>query len=517
MTFIERRIPNHPHIDVWDITFWISLVFWGCFPLRWCPSWHIYEMTISLKDCIFILLALAMLVGGRVRLFHPICYWVIAFLFYATASTLWSDHSTIARTSAMIYTAVLSCCTCTIACGLVSRRDNEGTVRFLYSLALAMFAFALCYFSTPLWYAPASKRIDVMFFSFLQLRLEGPLIHCASAHMFLIPLFGYMIGRYLKSKSWRLLLSICATVLIIHCLNSRGAWLCLLVFFCLVTVFSRGKQNRFQLVKVMALSLFVMISFNFCTNSMIASMKNNTSQQIGNTKQPIGSVTATPSAVTPSAVTPSAVMKTDKDRRLNHTRVPQTSSGLTLLMPTARFKETFFLSTLKKSERTTDMMSSLRLLKERVDSSKFHTIFFGSGLTSVWPLKALVEDARKTKTLNTLWRIQKSGFFPGPGNGLSFYVLELGLVGLGLLAVGFGLFVNALIQCYRSSDTVTFFLGLGLFSTPLGLMGVEPFFQSPNLALLYWIMIFAFMKLSRVNGLNHEDTDAGSKESNRVQ
>jgi len=271
-----------------DGLFWACLVLWSFMPATLTFWVYFHSIPVNCKD-----LMLIFLIGlegfrrlGRDRYrnrsnWHQNLHWYFLFLFFFAGFGLY--HSTIPGRDALAmgFTLVMTLASFALAFLIIVRKDPAAVEEFVNLLVVSLTVVGFVYLAESMLGLGLRSDEGVETAHFGIQRLHGPLFGAAYGQFMLIPCLGFNIGKLRSGPRRRLsiprLILVFINLISLLSLGSRGAVLCLAVYFLLYAFTSKGMGKKIARLLGMAVlfgaaALFV---FSFADSSRLTNMEDH--------------------------------------------------------------------------------------------------------------------------------------------------------------------------------------------------------------------------------------------------
>jgi len=283
--FSADRLPRTLYRDG---PFWTCLLLWAFLPATLTFWVFIASIPVNCKDLI-----LVFLIGiegfrrlGRERYrnrsnWHQNLHWYFIFLFLYAGFGLF--YSAIPRRDllAMGLTLIMTLAGFVLALLIIVRKDRASVEEFVNLLVISLSVVGMVYLAESMLGLGLRSDDGVETAHFGIQRLHGPLFGAAYGQFILIPCLGFNFGRLRTGRRKRLsfprLILVLINLISLLALGSRGALVCLALFFLLYAFTSKGLGKKIARLFGMAVlscaaSLFV---FSFADSSRLTNMEDH--------------------------------------------------------------------------------------------------------------------------------------------------------------------------------------------------------------------------------------------------
>lgn len=271
---------------MWELPFWLSLLFWSLLPATQTSWLEIESIPVSTKDIVLIVITgfylLPEISYRSITTFHkpwhyhlPIITTIL--LGYAARSVGWSGMET-RDTTAMLYTLILTFSGFLLAYNLIAKRSDKSVRPFLWRLTVYLAVLGLIYSAESFFSLGLRNEISNDATDFGIQRVRGPLFGSSTGYFILIPALAFSIQEIIQNRVQRLFkLSIVISLMItIISLGSRAGLLILCIFFVLLLFFTKDRKQRFFAVALMIIiaTIAIILVFSQANTDRITSLED---------------------------------------------------------------------------------------------------------------------------------------------------------------------------------------------------------------------------------------------------
>lgn len=276
---------------IWEIPFWISLVFWALLPATQTPWFDLDSLPIDSKEALLVIVAIFyFFIIRKSVLLHTQNAWnfylpsfAMIVSLYATVSIAWSGLNSEGAIS-MLYTVILTISSFFLGYLLIIGNLSYSRIQsFLWTLTVFLAAISLVYFAESFFSLGLRSSAGLGLNDFGIQRLKGPLFSSATGHFILIPALSFALQIFLNNQHkasalnrlFQLGVIFSITVAIIG-LGSRAALIILFTFFLLVALLQKGIKQRIVSIAIMVsiLSLVSVLVFSRADTARLSTIED---------------------------------------------------------------------------------------------------------------------------------------------------------------------------------------------------------------------------------------------------